>query len=64
MLQRKQIKLETEKQFGKVFAEQCGIKVPKTLQLCEDHRELNTESLPNQFILKPSNFSTEEIFSF
>ena len=50
------IKLETEKQFGKVFAEQCGIKVPKTLQLCEDHRELNTESLPNQFILKPSNF--------
>ena len=55
------IKLETEKQFGKMFAEKCGIKVPKTLQTGEDHMELNEESLPNKFILKPSNFWNSSI---
>lgn len=50
------IKLETEKQFGKMFAKQCGIKVPKTLQTGEDYRKIDLESLPQQFIMKPSNF--------
>ena len=51
------IKLETEKQFGKMFAEQCGMKTPKTLQTGDDHRELHLKSLPQQFVLmKPFNF--------
>ena len=50
------IKLETEKQFGKMFAEQCGMKTPRNLQTGDDHRELHLKSLPQQFVLKPSNF--------
>ena len=39
-----------------MFAEQCGMKTPKTLQTGDDHRELHLKSLPQQFVLKPSNF--------
>ena len=50
------VKLETEKIFAKQFAHHCGIKIPKLLQTGEDHRELNVEALPSQFIIKPSMF--------
>ncbi len=49
-------KLEIEKQFAKQFAKHCGMKIPKLLQTGKDHREIDLESLPSQFVIKPSCF--------
>ena len=49
------IKLEQEKIFANSFAKHCGMKTPKILQAGDNHRNIDIESLPNQFVIKPSN---------
>ena len=49
------IKLETEKMFANAFAKHCGMKLPKILQTGNHHRDLDRDTLPDSFIIKPSN---------
>ena len=49
------MKLEQEKIFANSFAKHCGIKTPKILQTGQNHKEINLDSLPNEFVIKPSN---------
>ena len=50
------IKLEQEKMFGNSFAKHCDMKTPKILQRGDNHRtDFNIDSLPDSFVVKPSN---------
>ena len=49
------MKLEQEKIFANSFAKHCGIKTPKILQTGQNHNEINLDSLPNEFVIKPSH---------
>ena len=49
------IKLEQEKIFANSFAKHCGMKTPKILQTGDNHQNINIDSLPNQFVIKPSD---------
>jgi len=50
------IKLEQEKMFGNSFAKHCDMKTPKILLRGDNHRtDFNIDSLPDSFVIKPSN---------
>ena len=55
------VKLEIEKMFANKFARHCGIKCPKILQTGNNAKEINLDSLPDKFVIKPINDWTSSV---